>query len=134
MSYNKKTKGEEPTMEMSPQWVTVKEEFVASFFDLADSFAKWQEVPSNSQYKTSWLINLRSLYLKLRLKMLSNKGYGQLTLDMDKMIFKMDQRVRLIDKIKYTRDVLKFIEELGLTKVENEKIEPSQNYYQKGFG
>lgn len=106
---------------ITPQWVTVKEELICAFFDLANSFSQWQVSPSDTLLKKEWLKNLKSLYLKVRLKMKNyNENYKTISNDIDKYIFDM-QPFNLATQINHTKDILAFIEEIGMTKVEQEE-------------
>jgi len=108
---------------IAPQWVTVKEEMVCSFFDLANSFANWQVNTSDTNARKVWIKELKSLYLKIRLKMKNyNDIYKEYSDEIDKYIFNMNP-YSLSVFIEHTKIVLQFIEEIGLTKVEQEALD-----------
>ncbi|HMA69859.1 MAG TPA: hypothetical protein VKN74_08290 [Candidatus Mcinerneyibacterium sp.] len=115
--------------QISPQWITVKEEFVCSFFDLANSFSSWQVSPSNSDLRKSWMKDLKSLYLKIRIKMQRyNDKYKEISEEIDKYIFGM-KSFNIASQIEHTKHILAFIEEIGLTKVEQE----AQSWEERSF-
>jgi len=115
--------------QISPQWITVKEEFVCAFFDLANSFSNWQVSPSNSELRKSWLKDLKSLYLKIRIKMKRyNEKYKEISEDIDKYVFGM-KNFNIASQIEHTKHILGFIEEIGLTKVEQE----AQSWEERSF-
>jgi hypothetical protein len=121
-----------PEFEIKPQWVSVKEEIVNDFFNLADSFASYSENPSHSDLKRGWICTLKGLYIKIRLKIKNNEKYNDLVEKMDKYVYGL-QPVSLQQQMEFTRQICEFIEEIGLTKVEQEKIDPFENFEQTSY-
>lgn len=129
--YGKK-KDTNQEIEIKPQWISVKEELVNDFFNLADSYSNFTENPSNSAYRKNWVTSLKSLYLKIRLKIINNGNYRELVENMDKFVFKFSS-TNLNEKAEYTQKLLQFIEEIGITKVEQEKLDPFEDFERTSF-
>jgi hypothetical protein len=106
--------------EIKPQWVSVKEELISDFFELSNSFSHFTLTPSSTELKKAWISILKSLYIKVRMKIKNNKDYDKFVEDMDLFVFEF-KPVSITEMGIYTKKLCQFIEETGITKVETQK-------------
>jgi len=117
---------------ITPQWVTVKEELLDDFFNLSDFFSSYLSHPNDITYRKRWITKLRTLYLKCRLKISQRGDYQNFAQQMDRYI-RNPQSVKINELIEHTLSLCQYIESTGITSVESESYEPIKEFENSAF-
>ena len=118
--------------EITPQWVTVKEELLDDFFDLANNLGNWKTKPTNTGLTEKLASSVIALYVKVRRKVKIKKEFEQLSRELDYFILNNINPTGN-QLIKISLDLLDFIESTGITTVENEKGDPIKSFEMTAF-
>jgi len=121
-----------PDTQIAPQWVTVKEELLDDFFDLANNLANWKTIPTNGGLIDKLSSSMMSLYLKVRRKIKEKEEFKDLVKDIDSII-KENKNPSYNELIKCSMDLLDYIESTGITNVSTSKLDPITDFIDKSF-
>ena len=110
---------------VTPQWITVKEELLNDFYDLAEYFSNYQEYPNDSEVMRAWIKKLRSLFLKVKTRF--KEVNPEMHKSMEDWLY-CRRKFLIKDFVDFTIGIMEYIDNTGITDVRTEKqiLDPGQ--------